>query len=406
MAKVYLSSTVLDLKNERRAVSDWLIAAGHQPVHSYVADSETVRESCLADIDACDLYVLILGHRYGYVLETDNPEGLSITHMEFRRAGELGLPRIALMRTSVPDIAHSDLLNAERNQRMQAFHAEVRQAVRPAEFKDDAELIGMLSTGVQRALAKSSGTTETTEPVRREPRPSPPPVGNSGTSGNRQGGANWWMTLPGMLTAGAAFITAVTGLAALFMDDEPKPAVVAPVANGIPATPAAAPVPISAPTPASQSANLPRYEIDGAGEVRFEQPYPSTYSVLSIASEPRGADSLGLRFHIRLLNRSRYPINFWDAGFRLLIDGVPAAPDSGLNVVVDGNAANQADITFPTPRRAGQLALRILHSDDQVADLPLRLATGEASAPVAGPSQRVEVGTIGSGAQVNIQQSQ
>ena len=39
MAKVYLSSTLLDLKPEREAVTRWLIAANHQPVHSYVADS-------------------------------------------------------------------------------------------------------------------------------------------------------------------------------------------------------------------------------------------------------------------------------------------------------------------------------------------------------------------------------
>ena len=34
MAKVYVSSTVADLKRERRAVMDWLVEAGHQPVHS------------------------------------------------------------------------------------------------------------------------------------------------------------------------------------------------------------------------------------------------------------------------------------------------------------------------------------------------------------------------------------
>jgi len=403
MAKVYLSSTVLDLKDERRAVSDWLIAAGHQPVHSYVADSETVRESCLADIDACDLYVLLLGHRYGFVPETDNPAGLSITHMEFHRAGELGLPRIALMRTSVPDIAHSDLLNAERNQRLQTFHAEVRHAVRPAEFKDDAELISMLSTGVQRALAKTSGNADAGELVRREPRPSPPPMGKVGSSENRQSGTNWWTTLPGMLTAAAAFITALTGLVALFVDADSKPEIVVQVADKAP--PSATPAPVSA----SQSANLPRYEIGGDGEVRFEQPAPSTYSVLSVASEPRGTDSIGLRIRVRLLNRSNFPMNFWDAGFRLLVDGLPVASDSGLNVVVEGNAAKDADITFQAPRAAGKLALRILHADDRVADLPLRLVASEASAPVApvaDSSQRVEVGDISSGAQVNIQQSQ
>ena len=43
MTKVYLSSTLLDLRDERQAVTNWLIAAGFQPVHSYVADSESVR---------------------------------------------------------------------------------------------------------------------------------------------------------------------------------------------------------------------------------------------------------------------------------------------------------------------------------------------------------------------------
>ena len=50
MAKVYLSSSVLDLTDARRSGSDWLIATGQQLVHYCVANSETVRDSCLADI--------------------------------------------------------------------------------------------------------------------------------------------------------------------------------------------------------------------------------------------------------------------------------------------------------------------------------------------------------------------
>jgi len=102
MAKVYVSSTVADLKQERRAVMDWLVAAGHLPVHSYLPNSDTVRDSCLEDVDSCDLYVLIVGHRYGFQPAQDNPESLSITHLEFRRAGQSGIPRIALLRTSIP----------------------------------------------------------------------------------------------------------------------------------------------------------------------------------------------------------------------------------------------------------------------------------------------------------------
>jgi hypothetical protein len=85
MAKVYVSSTIADLEAERQAVIDWLVAAQHQVLHSYRPNSHTVRDSCLGDVDTCDLYVLILGHRYGFQPREDNPEGLSITQLEFRR---------------------------------------------------------------------------------------------------------------------------------------------------------------------------------------------------------------------------------------------------------------------------------------------------------------------------------
>jgi hypothetical protein len=93
MAKVYVSSTIADLKPERQAVLDWLRLARHQAIDSYLPDSETVQESCLDDVGGCDLYVLILGHRYGFVPTDDNPDGLSITQLEFRRAGECSIPR-------------------------------------------------------------------------------------------------------------------------------------------------------------------------------------------------------------------------------------------------------------------------------------------------------------------------
>jgi tetratricopeptide (TPR) repeat protein len=153
MAKVYVSSTVLDLKAERDAVMEWLVAARHQPIHSYLPDSETVRKSCLQDIVGCDLYVLILGFRYGFQPEEGNPENLSITHLEFRRAGELRIPRIALLHT-IADAAKSDLGNQEKLSLVQAFRREVEKELRPAQFNDLGGLLMGLSTGVQSELEK------------------------------------------------------------------------------------------------------------------------------------------------------------------------------------------------------------------------------------------------------------
>ena len=178
MARVYVSSTIIDLKRERRAVMDWLVTAGYQPVHSYLPSSDTVRDSCLDDVATCDLYVLILGHRYGFQPADGNPEGLSITHLEFRRAGQSDIPRIALVRTSIPDAHLSDFDDPQKAPLVSAFRAEVARELRPAEFHDLRGLIEGLSTGVPAELAKRDqrpGGHRVGAPALRLP-PRPPPL--------------------------------------------------------------------------------------------------------------------------------------------------------------------------------------------------------------------------------------
>ena len=178
LARVYVSSTLADLTEERRAVLDWLRLARHQAVDSYLPDSDTVRDSCLDDVAGCDLYALIAGHRYGFQPPQDNPEGLSITQLEFRRAGECGIPRVALLRTSIPDVSLSDLGDPQRLALVSAFRAEVADQVRAAEFSDLKGLIQGLSTGVQAALEKqakrderSAGPVAAGRVLRLAPRP-------------------------------------------------------------------------------------------------------------------------------------------------------------------------------------------------------------------------------------------
>jgi hypothetical protein len=179
MAKVYVSSTVADLRQERQVVMDWLVAEGHQPVHSYRPNSDTVRDSCLDDVDTSDLYLLIVGHRYGFQPADGNPYSLSITQLEFRRAGQSDIPRIALLRTSIPDVSTSDMENPERAALVLAFRAEVAREVRPAEFGDMQGLLQGLSTGVHAELEKlqagpakqSEATAGAGRALRLAPRP-------------------------------------------------------------------------------------------------------------------------------------------------------------------------------------------------------------------------------------------
>jgi hypothetical protein len=96
MPKVYVSSTYQDLAEHRGAVMDALRQLGFS---ARASENEPERErdaiaSALERVDAADLYVCILGFRYGFVPRDPerNPQGYSITELEYRRALMRHLP--------------------------------------------------------------------------------------------------------------------------------------------------------------------------------------------------------------------------------------------------------------------------------------------------------------------------
>lgn len=92
MAKVYVSSTFLDLQEHREKVRTVLRRMGHEDVamEYYVAEDQRPLERCLSDVAACDLYVGIFAWRYGWTPADNNPDKLSITEMEYCQASNSG----------------------------------------------------------------------------------------------------------------------------------------------------------------------------------------------------------------------------------------------------------------------------------------------------------------------------
>ncbi|HGA1022775.1 TPA: DUF4062 domain-containing protein [Bacillus cereus] len=94
--QIFISSTYIDLKDERQAAVEAILDAGHIPagMELFKAGNETQLKTIKRWIDESDVYLLILGGRYGSV----EPEsGKSYTHLEYEYAIEKGMPVFAVV---------------------------------------------------------------------------------------------------------------------------------------------------------------------------------------------------------------------------------------------------------------------------------------------------------------------
>ena len=75
MARIYISSTYEDLKDCREAAYRALRRLRHDVVamEDYVAADERPLDRCLEDVANCDVYIGLIGWRYGFVPAEDNP---------------------------------------------------------------------------------------------------------------------------------------------------------------------------------------------------------------------------------------------------------------------------------------------------------------------------------------------
>ena len=91
---VYVSSTYEDLKDHRAALRTALEKAQYdvECMEKYAAFHAPPVDKCLADVAACDVYVLLIAHRYGYVPQDGNPLRQSITELEYEQALDYGKP--------------------------------------------------------------------------------------------------------------------------------------------------------------------------------------------------------------------------------------------------------------------------------------------------------------------------
>ena len=128
--QIFISSTYEDLKEERRKVQDTILSMYQFPIgmEMFSAADEEQWEIIQETIDSSDYYVLIIGHRYGSVIENGEYAGISYTQKEFRYALDKQIPILAfLIDSSVAVIPEKMEQNISKRRKLDAFIEEVKK---------------------------------------------------------------------------------------------------------------------------------------------------------------------------------------------------------------------------------------------------------------------------------------
>jgi hypothetical protein len=210
---------------------------------------------------------------------------------------------------------------------------------------------------------------------------------------------NWWQTLPGVMTGIAATLTAAGGfLVAVkqtgWLDAKAPAERSSPARSGADAATGEAASsssvainsaatdtqkPVSAPSSASNNGGVRTIALPQPRDYTLQQQggfQKTKFTFLKIEMALQSSDTALLTIRLRALNEDRFDINFWDRGFRLLIDGVPREPSNTLNELVASNSAREGEVAFPVPKTLKAASLRILHAN-QTVDVALDLSAAK-----------------------------
>ncbi|MGA9669706.1 MAG: hypothetical protein WBQ94_10875 [Terracidiphilus sp.] len=169
------------------------------------------------------------------------------------------------------------------------------------------------------------------------------------------GSKRWWQTLPGLLTAGAAVITALGGLLVAihqsgFFDRNPQPPALTQSASR-PNEAKGAAVSVTAEDVTARPITLPEIT-----EVASRQ---TVFKLLSVRLYPYSLDKVSVRFTVRMTNNGDDPANFWAASFRLSTNGSLQSPSNDLNKVVPAHSAQEGDVEFLVPANLSSVGLQM-----------------------------------------------
>lgn len=125
--RVFISSTMTDLSNERDAICRKLNDFNFEVVNAeaLLPNGFCSWDKISKEIKSCDIFILIIGERYGWIPDTGvkSELGLSVTHLEYIEAKALGIPILPFLK----ELQYGVDSTKEDSKRRDEFRDEVKK---------------------------------------------------------------------------------------------------------------------------------------------------------------------------------------------------------------------------------------------------------------------------------------
>lgn len=151
---IFISSTYLDLVDERQEIVRACLEMGHIPIgmEMFSAANETQWDVIRRTIDTSDYYVLILAERYGSTI--DGEGGISYTEKEYDYAVSRGVPVLGFVLDQAAEWAGTKRETVDANiPRLRAFKDKARSRM-ASHWKNKDDLQGKFAIAIGKAFGQ------------------------------------------------------------------------------------------------------------------------------------------------------------------------------------------------------------------------------------------------------------
>lgn len=156
--QIFISSTFEDLIPERNKVRDVILQMHQFPIgmEMFSAEDKEQWKIIKETIDSSDYYVLIIGKRYGSVIEKGADKGISFTEKEYRYAKKIGLPILVYIKRDEAITADNVDNDTQKVRRLESFKNDVIKCREVKWFTNNDQLATEVTLSLHKAMDQNN----------------------------------------------------------------------------------------------------------------------------------------------------------------------------------------------------------------------------------------------------------